>query len=334
MQMWLCFKCLHIHAWKKAYTSKLHKEDVIAGPFSGHDAEFLIHGVLKPQAGGVSDTAVKSSSSGVNDAVVGLTLDMLHTVFQRRITTIAWIQLLLLPTCTLNLYVPNCSSEERYGTRKKLQIAAINQSLNVWREPNGCATLVHKLSGHSKPSAAIHKTSKKTKKVSANIAACKKKISYGHYTAAIRVLSSDGLAHATPETLQDLMLKHPPAPPPFIPAHDNSIPELAVDADVVLSSIKSFPKGTSCGRDGLRTQHLLDAFSGAAAVISDELLHSIACVVNLWLSGKCPPSLVEFIASAPLIPLLKPGVGVHPIEVGTIWRRLCSNLLPLQLARS
>ncbi|RZC77937.1 hypothetical protein C5167_002140, partial [Papaver somniferum] len=190
MQMWLCFKCLHIHAWKKACTSKLHKADVIAGPFNGHDAEFLIHGVLKPRAGGVSDNAVESGSScdssGLNDAVVGLSLDMLHTVFQRRITTIAWLQLLLLPTCTLNLFVPNCSSEERSGTRKKLQIVAINQSLNVWREPNGCATLVHNLLGQSKPSAAIRKTSKKTKKVSANIASCKKKISFGQYTAAIR----------------------------------------------------------------------------------------------------------------------------------------------------
>lgn len=37
--------------------------------------------------------------------------------------------------------------------------------------------------------------------------------------------------------------------------------------------------------------------------------------------------LGEFVASAPLTPLLKPGGGLRPIAVGTIWRRLCSKLV-------
>ncbi|GKC38925.1 putative reverse transcriptase domain-containing protein [Tanacetum coccineum] len=65
-----------------------------------------------------------------------------------------------------------------------------------------------------------------------NIKKCKRKICDGHYTAAIRVLSSSGL---------------------------------------VLDMIKSFPRGTSCGRDGLRAQHLMDCLSGAAVAMSDEL---------------------------------------------------------------
>lgn len=170
-------------------------------------------------------------------------------------------------------------------------------------------SLGSKLLGLSKQTTAAHKPSKKKKKVSANIAVCKKKISYGHYTPKIHILSSDGLAPATPETLQDLMLKHPPAPPPSIPAHDNFVPALSVEDDVVLSAIKSFPKGTSYGRDGLRAHHLLDAFSGASSAISDELLQSIIGVVNLWLGGHCPSSLGEFIASAPFTPLLKQGGG-------------------------
>ncbi|XP_026410257.1 uncharacterized protein LOC113305438 isoform X1 [Papaver somniferum] len=356
MQMWLCMKCLRIHAWRKTCTSELHKADVIAGLFNGNGADFLIHGVSKPQAVSSYDSAVESGNTGDNDAVVGLSLDMLNTVFQRRITTTAsvpppcrlqfsralkssldlviaqpdnlqaWLQLLLLPACTLNRYVPSCTSEERSGTRKKLQITAINQSLCTWREPNGCAALVHKILGLSKPSTAVSKPAKEKKKVSANFSACKKKISHGHYTAAIRVLSSDGMAPASPETLQDLILKHPPAPPPSLSVRDNSTPALTVDTSAVLSAIKSFPKGTSCGRDGLRSQHLLDAFSGAAAAISDELLQSITGVVNLWLNGRCPSSLGEFITSTPLTPLLKPGGGIRPIAVGTIWCRLCSKL--------
>ncbi|XP_026400006.1 uncharacterized protein LOC113295887 [Papaver somniferum] len=42
--------------------------------------------------------------------------------------------------------------------------------------------------------------------------------------------------------------------------------------------------------------------------------------------GSCPAILGEYISSAPLIPLLKPGGGRRPIVVGTIWRRLCSKL--------
>lgn len=66
--------------------------------------------------------------------------------------------------------------------------------------------------------------------------------------------------------------------------------------------------------------------SGAASAVSDELLSSITKVVNLWLSGSCLPSVGAYIASAPLTPLLKPGGGLRPIDVGTIWRRLVSKL--------
>ena len=72
-----------------------------------------------------------------------------------------------------------------------------------------------------------------------------------------------------------------------------------------MDRIKSFPRGSSCGRDGLRAQHLMDCLSGAAVAISDELVDAITHVVNLFLEGKCPKVLGEYIASAPLTPLVK-----------------------------
>ena len=57
-----------------------------------------------------------------------------------------------------------------------------------------------------------------------------------------------------------------------------------------------------------------------------DLLCVITLVVNLWLGGGCPLSLAEFVASAPLTPLLKPDGGIRPIVVGTIWRRLISKV--------
>ncbi|KAD4384190.1 hypothetical protein E3N88_24358 [Mikania micrantha] len=40
----------------------------------------------------------------------------------------------------------------------------------------------------------------------------------------------------------------------------------------------------------------------------------------------CPKVLAEFVASAPLTPLLKPDKGIRPIAVGGIWRRLVSKV--------
>ncbi|CAH9096985.1 unnamed protein product [Cuscuta epithymum] len=95
---------------------------------------------------------------------------------------------------------------------------------------------------------------------------------------------------------------------------------------MVFSKLCSFPKRTSCGRDGLHAQHMLDALTGPAAAIANEVIQSITAIVNLLLSGSCPSQLGEYIASAPLTPLLKPDGGVRPIAVGTIWRRLVSKV--------
>lgn len=100
---------------------------------------------------------------------------------------------------------------------------------------------------------------------------------------------------------------------------------------MVLNMIRSFPKGTSCGGDGLHAQHFLDALNGSAAAVADDLLASITTIFNLLLAGNspqppAPPGLVCFFASAPLTPLLKPGGGIRPIVVGTIWRRLVSKV--------
>jgi hypothetical protein len=76
----------------------------------------------------------------------------------------------------------------------------------------------------------------------------------------------------------------------------------------------------------LRAQHLLDAMCGEGSPVARDLLDDITLVVNLWLGGRCPISLSEFVAFALLTLLLKLNGGIRPIAVGTIWRRLVGNI--------
>ncbi|GKB27122.1 hypothetical protein Tco_0866523 [Tanacetum coccineum] len=134
------------------------------------------------------------------------------------------------------------------------------------------------------------------------------------------MMSSNILTKSSKSNITTLLAKHPILPPPVMPGSLPSEPPLVVDVDSVLGSIQSFPKGTSCGRDGLRAQHILDALCGV------ELLKAISVVVNLLLEGRCPKVLAEFMASAPLMSLLKPYNGIRPITVGAICRRLVSKV--------
>jgi hypothetical protein len=160
------------------------------------------------------------------------------------------------------------------------------------------------------------------------------KICDGHYTAAFRVLSSSGVAPYNEATLKDFIAKHPFNSAPSLPDIPIDHHNLIASPAVVFDMIKSFPRGTSCGRDGLRAQHLLDYFSGAVVAISDKLIDSITKVANLFLDGKCPRELGVYIASAPLTPLVKPGGGIRPIAMGTVWRRLVSKVGASMIAHS
>nr|GEW32533.1 hypothetical protein [Tanacetum cinerariifolium] len=139
---------------------------------------------------------------------------------------------------------------------------------------------------------------------------CRRKICDGHYTAAVRVLSSSGVALYNDATLQELKAKHPFKSAPSLPDTPIHHHHLIASETVVLDRIKSFPRSTSCGRDGLRAKHLVD-----------------------WLR-KCPMILGEYIASALLTPLVKPGGGIHLIDVSTVWRRLVSKVSATMVGHS
>nr|GEY98805.1 putative reverse transcriptase domain-containing protein [Tanacetum cinerariifolium] len=150
--------------------------------------------------------------------------------------------------------------------------------------------------------------------------------SFGQGGAVVKVLSSSGVAPYCDDTIKDLEAKHPYKLPPSMLGITFSEPPLVAEINSVFSCIKSFPKGTLCGRDGLRAQPILDALCGEEFATATDLLKVITSVVNLWLAWRCPPILAEFVASAPPMPLLKPDNGIQPIAAGTIWRRLVSKV--------
>ncbi|KAL8138237.1 hypothetical protein V2J09_004238, partial [Rumex salicifolius] len=188
------------------------------------------------------------------------------------------------------------------------QVEGTAQALQVWREPGGPEALIKEIikEGVGDPFSLEEDDVGVGKKVNLgelNRRQCMRNVSDGHFTIAVRVLTSSGK-------------KHPHVACPIVPPFKAKVEAISSSKKVVLSRIKSFPKGKSCGRDRLLAQHLVDVLGKAVVVVFDDLVTSITVVVNLLLAGKCPSTLGEFIASAPLTPLLKPGGGIRPIVVG------------------
>ncbi|KAJ0599143.1 putative reverse transcriptase domain, exostosin [Helianthus annuus] len=345
---WLCGRCMKTHALSRG----CHHPDGIF-MFSrkyGSDEDFVV-GIPRPQDSGMvfelrtpqgvtGDVAllerffslpvrtVKSIPPSCRLAFAQALTGAIHTVVASPGTVENWVKLLLLPRCTLKVVKPSSRQERRSGNRKSLQCDSILRALAMWKESSGFEVLVNSLLADSGEDVVRGGEAHReiAEEVSPNIRQCLRKVSDGHFTAAVKVLCSSGVAPRGESTMQALIDKHPFAPPPNLLSAPLSQPALSVDEDCVHRCVKSFPKGTSCGRDGLRAQHLLDALSGEGSATASGLLTAITNVVNVWLEGLCPRVLADFVASAPLTPLLKPDNGIRPIAVGAIWRILVSKV--------
>jgi hypothetical protein len=163
--------------------------------------------------------------------------------------------------------------------------------LTTWREPDGVAKLVDSVVDQENLSYGRDNVEKGNCKIKTNNKQCLRKVADGHFTAAVKVLGSSGVAPYNEITMKVLGEKHPHMPPPSIPTTMFVEAPLSVEVDNVLKGIQSFPNGASCGRDGLRAQHLLDAMCGEGSPVARDLLDAIILVVNLWLGGRCPIGL-------------------------------------------
>ncbi|GJV68014.1 putative reverse transcriptase domain-containing protein [Tanacetum coccineum] len=307
---WLCGKCMTLHAIEVCEGLALDVE--------------LLDRVFK-----LPITTIKSIPHGCRLAFSQALKTVLYKVVAQPDYVAAWVRLLLFPRCMLQVCRPKNRQERRSGNKKSLQQSSILKSLATWGKDDGITMLVKNMLdgswlgslGQGGGDFMEERTTGNT-----NIKQCLRKVADGHFTAAVKVLSSSGVASYCDDTIKALEAKHPYKPPPTMQSNTFSEPPLVAEIDCVFGCIKSFPKGTSCGRNGLRAQHILDALCGEGSATATDLLKTITSVVNLWLVGRCPPILEEFVASAPLTPLLKPDNGIWPITIGTIWRRLVSKV--------
>ncbi|GKD93954.1 hypothetical protein Tco_1373791, partial [Tanacetum coccineum] len=216
--------------------------------------------------------------------------------------------------CLLKTFRPRSNLECKLAIKHQHQEESTVNAIRSWSLPGGSLQVMRKTLAESSPLLSD--------------------VDEEDIDLAVRVFSSYGVAPYNDATLEDLKTKHPFKPPPSLPHISIDHHFLVASPAMVLDIIKSFPRGTSCWRDGLRAQHLMDCLSGAAVVISDELVSFITQVVNLFLDGKCPNTLGEYIVSAPLTPLVKPRGGIRPIAVGTVWRRLVSKVSTTMIGHS
>jgi hypothetical protein len=147
----------------------------------------------------------------------------------------------------------------------------------------------------------------------------------GRFGDAVKALTSTGVAAASSENLAKLKAKFPRFRIKNPPASKYA-PGLVATKDQVMVALKSFPFATGAGRDGLQVQHLLDALSVKSEQQRANLLSLMTGYVNALLNQAVPLCMAPFIASAPVIPLLKPNGGIRPIAVGEIWRRLTAKI--------
>ncbi|GJY97152.1 putative reverse transcriptase domain-containing protein [Tanacetum coccineum] len=329
MGLWLCGVCFKTHTLRSK--CRHSNFDFIPPPDCGDGiVRFVLYDFTKPSAPSSSDPLDHVDGLG-QDMYGGFTLTLLDRLLSKGLRNVKSIP----PKSRLGFsrVLKGALDKCKSATKRQRQEECIASGIRSWGMPGGCLQLLRETL--AEPALSLSDTLEEDLESNErNIKKCKRKICDGHYTAAIRVLSSSGIAPYTDATLDDLKAKHPFKPAPSLPHIPTDHHQLLAPSGLVLDMIKSFPRGTSCGRDGLRAQHLMDCLSGAAVAISDELIASITQVVNLFLDGKCPKMLGEYIASAPLTPLVKPGGGIRPIAVGTVWRRLVSKVCATMIGHS
>ncbi|GJV15020.1 hypothetical protein Tco_1360343 [Tanacetum coccineum] len=127
-----------------------------------------------------------------------------------------WVSLLVLPLCLLKTFRPRSNLECKSTIKRQCQEESIINAIRSWNIPGGSLqVMMENLAEYSPHLSDVDEEDIDLGE--RNIKQCKRKICDGHYTAAVRVLSSSGVAPYNDATLGDLKTKHPFKPPPSLP---------------------------------------------------------------------------------------------------------------------
>nr|GEU96467.1 putative ribonuclease H-like domain-containing protein [Tanacetum cinerariifolium] len=260
---WLCGKSMDLHAVSCAFH---HPDGLVRFSKGSDDMSGYIVGISNPSNKECIPHGCRLTFSQALKTVLCKVVTQLDFVD-------AWVRLLLFPRCTLQVYRPKNRQERRSRNRKSLQQSSIVKSLAMWRKDDGITMLVKSIlygfalgsfgqgGGDFLEEGATGNT---------DIKQCLCKVVDGHSLAAVKVLSSSGVAPYCDDTINALEAKNLNKPPhPCLALHFLSL-SLA--------------------------WHILDALCGDGSATDIDLLKVITLVVNLWLAGRCPPILAEFVA--------------------------------------
>ncbi|GJZ77386.1 hypothetical protein Tco_0642058 [Tanacetum coccineum] len=139
-----------------------------------------------------------------------------------------WISLLALPLCLLKTFRPRSSLECKSVIKRQRQEESIANAVRSWGTPGGSLHLLKETLAESSPTF-LDVNDDDLDLGERNIKQCKRKIYDGHYTAAVRILPSSGVAPYNEATLEDLKTK-----PPFHPAP--SLPHIPTDHHHLIAS--------------------------------------------------------------------------------------------------
>ncbi|GKA61490.1 hypothetical protein Tco_0760897, partial [Tanacetum coccineum] len=264
--IWLCGVCFKTHT---IHAKCRHVFEIVPPPDNGDGiVRFVLHDLIKPPV------PSRSQLDHVYDLLQaqpdGFTLSVLDRLFAKGLHTVksippkcrlgfsrvlkgaldkvickpddiaCWVSLLVLPLCLLKTFSPRSNLECKSANKRRRQEESITNAIRSWGVPGGSLQLVRETLAESGP-PMLDLDGEDLDLTERNLKQCKRKICDGHYTAAVRVLSSSGVAPYNDATLQELKAKHPfMSAPSLRDSHIDHHPLIA-SQDVVLDRIKSFP---------------------------------------------------------------------------------------------
>ena len=250
---------------------------------------------------------------GARTAAAHLLTDTIGDILHQPLHPAGWLRLLSFGSGTME-------KPTRGGKRHNLT-QYIKSRIDTFK--NDWETTASLLFGPDRDRADMGKP-RKSPDANSIAAAVAAKLEDGNLSAASRILcSDDSPAPINKETLELLRLKHPSAPERTIAQPSPQTAPLQITEKEVHDAMRSFPKGSSGGPDGLRPQHVLELLKDHVA--GQGLLKAMTALTNLLLAGICPQELRPILFGGTLFALKKSSGGLRPIVIGYLWRRLASK---------